>query len=78
MLHKISLLFFVIGLACIAMACADIISIVVSIVEWLFHTELHAVFFSSFLFRAALLIVGCGFEFGGVWLYWRSKENAVK
>ena len=58
MKKNIEYVFLFLGLGIMAISSADVISIIASLLEKILNTDLYAVFLSSFIFRAILMLLG--------------------
>lgn len=73
---NVSFICFIIGIGCLVISTADLISIGAGILNSLFHTALPDVFFNSLLFRTGLLMVGAVFLLIGGILYKLLNQKA--
>lgn len=74
MKNKAGLVFLCIGVLLFVFAGADIISIIVSVIEKLWSINLYAAFLSSFVFRVFLLLIGGISMLIGSYLYKDASE----
>ena len=75
-MKKVAYFLMILGLCLFSIATADIIGIIMSMIETLFSINLNASYFDSFVFRSTLLVFGgISLLIGGLMLNKYNKEN---
>lgn len=76
-MNKLGLLLMTIGILLFVITGADVISIVISIIEKVFSINLNSQFFSSIVFRGCLIIIGGALLLIGGILYKRNDNEIL-
>lgn len=75
-MNKLALFLMSIGVLIFVITGADIISIVISVIEKIFSVNLNSQFFSSILFRGCLIILGGALLLIGGVMY-KKNDNEI-
>lgn len=75
-MNKLALFLMSIGVLIFVITGADIISIVISVIEKIFSMNLNSQFFSSILFRGCLIILGGALLLIGGVMY-KKNDNEI-
>lgn len=75
-MNKLALFLMSIGVLIFVITGADIISIVISVIEKIFSVNLNSQFFSSILFRGCLIILGGALLLIGGIMY-KKNDNEI-
>lgn len=75
-MNKLGLFLMSIGILLFVITGADIISIVISVIEKIFSVNLHSQFFSTIVFRGCLTIIGGALLLIGGILY-KKNDNEM-